>query len=100
MFAKIKLRAQELKREVRTLAIALRDRRTPWYAKTLIGLVLAYVVSPVDLIPDFIPVFGYLDDLLVVSGGIALTLKLIPADVLSDARKKSTQTKRDSKTKE
>ena len=71
------------------LTIALRDPRTPWYAKTLIPFVLAYALSPIDLIPDFIPVIGYLDDILVVPAGIALALNMIPADVIKDARKRT-----------
>ena len=71
------------------LTIALRDPRTPWYAETLIPFVPAHALSPIDLIPDFIPVIGYLDDILVVPAGIALALKMIPADVIKDARKRT-----------
>ena len=86
-------RARALKREVVTLYFACRDPRTPWYAKTLAACVVAYALSPIDLIPDFIPVLGYLDDLVLVPLGIALVLKLTPADVLLDARRRAAQTK-------
>jgi uncharacterized membrane protein YkvA (DUF1232 family) len=81
-----KKRVYALKREAYALYIAARDPRVPWYAKLLIGLVLAYTFSPIDLIPDFVPVLGYLDDLLIVPLGIALALKLTPAEVMVDAR--------------
>jgi uncharacterized membrane protein YkvA (DUF1232 family) len=100
MLAKLKSRAQSVKQELTALSIVLRDARTPWYAKTLIALTLAYALSPMDLIPDFIPVLGYLDDILIVPFGITLALKLIPADVLSEARKKANSNERDSKIKE
>ncbi len=86
MLDKLKQRARELKRESIALYFAFRDKRTPWYAKILAALVLAYAFSPIDLIPDFIPVLGYLDDLIIVPAGIALTLKLIPPNVMDEAR--------------
>lgn len=66
--------------------LAARDPRTPWHAKLVIVIVVAYALSPIDLIPDFIPVLGYLDDLLLLPLGIFLALKLIPTAVLADAR--------------
>jgi uncharacterized membrane protein YkvA (DUF1232 family) len=63
----------------------MKDPRTPWYARVAAGLVVAYAFSPIDLIPDFIPVLGYLDDLVLVPLGIALTIKLIPPAVLAEA---------------
>lgn len=66
--------------------LACRDPRTPWYAKVFAGAVVAYAISPIDLIPDFIPVLGYLDDLILVPIGIALAVKMIPAAVLIDCR--------------
>jgi uncharacterized membrane protein YkvA (DUF1232 family) len=81
-----KKRVYALKREAYALYIVSRDPRVPWYAKLLIGMVLMYTFSPIDLIPDFIPVLGYLDDLLIVPLGIALALKLTPAEVMIDAR--------------
>jgi uncharacterized membrane protein YkvA (DUF1232 family) len=71
------------------MSIAARDPRVPWYAKAFMGLVLAYAFSPIDLIPDFIPVLGYLDDLIIVPLGIALALKMTPAQVMVDARKQA-----------
>ena len=64
----------------------MRDPRTPWYAKLCAACVVAYAFSPIDLIPDFIPVLGYLDDVIVVPLGIVLALKLIPADVMAECR--------------
>jgi uncharacterized membrane protein YkvA (DUF1232 family) len=86
LIEKLKSRAAALKRDAYALSIAVRDPRVPWYAKVLMGLVLAYAFSPIDLIPDFIPVLGYLDDLIVIPLGIALALKMIPAQVMVDAR--------------
>jgi uncharacterized membrane protein YkvA (DUF1232 family) len=68
------------------LWLAARDPRVPWYAKTLGGVVAAYALSPIDLIPDFIPVIGYLDDLLIVPLGIAAVVRMIPPDVMGDLR--------------
>ncbi len=68
---------------------AARDRRTPWYAKVLAGAVVAYALSPIDLIPDFVPVIGYLDDLILVPLGLALVLKLIPREVLVESRQRA-----------
>jgi uncharacterized membrane protein YkvA (DUF1232 family) len=81
-----KTRARELKRETYVLYLAVRDPRTPWFARAIAGAVVAYALSPIDLIPDFIPVIGYLDDFIVVPLGIALALKLVPATVMADCR--------------
>ena len=89
MIAKLKMRAHALQKEAYALYIAVRDPRVPWYAKAWIGLVLAHTFSPIDLIPDFIPVLGYLDDLVVTTLGIALALKMIPPAVMSDARRQA-----------
>ena len=86
MLERLKLRARELKKEVFAVYLAARDPRTPWYAKVWILLVVAYALSPIDLIPDFIPILGYLDDLLLVPAGLWLAVKLIPAEVLAEAR--------------
>jgi uncharacterized membrane protein YkvA (DUF1232 family) len=85
-FARLRARARELKIQVHALLLAYRDPRTPWYAKALAALVAAYALSPIDLIPDFIPVLGQLDDLLLVPLGIALAVRLIPREVLADCR--------------
>ena len=79
-------RAQQLKAETLVLYLAARDPRTPWYAKLLVAGVVAYALSPIDLIPDFIPVLGYLDDLILIPLGIALAIKIIPEIVLNDCR--------------
>lgn len=89
MLAGWKQRVRALKKEAYALYIAMRDPRVPWYAKLFMGLVLAHTFSPIDLIPDFIPVLGYLDDLLIVPLGIALTLKMIPPEVMTDARRQA-----------
>ena len=86
MFEKIRQWARALKAEVTVVASALRDPRTPWPAKILGAVVVAYAVSPIDLIPDFIPVIGYLDDLILVPAGLWLVRRLIPAEVLSEHR--------------
>jgi uncharacterized membrane protein YkvA (DUF1232 family) len=85
----LKNRARALKRETYALYLAARDPRTPWYARVIAAAVLAYALSPLDLIPDFIPVIGYLDDLIIVPLGIALVLKLIPAQVMLDCRQRA-----------
>lgn len=82
-------RAKLLRREAVALAYALRDPRVPWYSRLLILLTVAYIVSPLDLIPDFIPVLGLIDDLVIVPLGIYLSLKTIPKQVLADCRKKA-----------
>ena len=79
-------RVRSLKRDVVAIALAVRDPRVPWYAKVVGACVVAYAVSPIDLIPDFVPVLGYLDDLVVVPLGLMLVLRLIPADVLAEHR--------------
>ena len=83
---RVRRRARGIKRDVVVLWLAARDRRVPWYAKLAAGAVAAYALSPIDLIPDFIPVLGYLDDLIIVPVGIIVVLKLIPVDVLADLR--------------
>jgi uncharacterized membrane protein YkvA (DUF1232 family) len=78
--------AKALKRDAVALWLASRDPRVPWYAKALAGGVAAYALSPLDLIPDFIPIVGYLDDLILVPLGVALAVRMIPADVMADLR--------------
>lgn len=82
-------RAQQLKKETYALYLAYRDPRTPWGARIVAALVVGYALSPIDLIPDFIPVLGYLDDLLLVPLGVWLALRLIPAPVMADCRAKA-----------
>jgi len=89
MMEKLKSRARVLKRDAYALTIAARDPRVPWYAKVFLGLVIAHTFSPIDLIPDFVPVLGYLDDLIITPLGIALALKMIPLEVMEEARRQS-----------
>jgi uncharacterized membrane protein YkvA (DUF1232 family) len=84
-------RTQQLKTETIALYYAYRDPRTPWYARLVAALVVGYAFSPIDLIPDFIPVVGYLDDLVIVPLGIVVALRLIPADVYAESRAKARQ---------
>jgi uncharacterized membrane protein YkvA (DUF1232 family) len=82
----LKQRARQLKRDTLALYLAARDPRTPWYAKAFAATVVAYALSPIDLIPDFIPVLGYLDDLLIVPLGLVIAVKLVPPPVMADCR--------------
>ncbi len=79
-------RLRALKRDTYALYLACRDARTPWYAKLTAAAVVAYAFSPIDLIPDFIPVLGLLDDLLLVPLGVKLVRWMVPADVMADCR--------------
>ncbi len=88
----IRSQAQKLKTEAHALYLAVRDPRTPWYAKLLVAAVVAYAFSPIDLIPDFIPVLGFLDDLVLLPLGIALAVRLIPPAVLEDCRRRARET--------
>lgn len=89
----LKSKAGELKRDIFALYLAMRDSRTPWYAKALAAAVVAYALSPIDLIPDFIPILGHLDDLVLLPLGIVFVLKMIPAEVMADCRAKATTLK-------
>lgn len=79
-------RAEALRNEVLALSLALKDRRTPLLVKILIAISVSYALSPLDLIPDFIPILGYVDDLILLPGLIALAIKMIPKEVLEDCR--------------
>jgi uncharacterized membrane protein YkvA (DUF1232 family) len=81
--------ARSIKRDVVALWIAGRDPRVPWYAKLAAGAVAAYALSPIDLIPDFIPILGYLDDIVIVPLGILLAVKLIPAPLMREFRQEA-----------
>jgi uncharacterized membrane protein YkvA (DUF1232 family) len=83
--------ARAIKRDVVAVWIAARDPRVPWYAKAVALAVAAYALSPIDLIPDFIPVLGYLDDLIIVPLGILLVVKLIPAELMAEFRAEATR---------
>ncbi len=82
-------RVRDLKRDVVAIALAVRDPRVPWYAKAVGACVVAYALSPIDLIPDFVPVLGYLDDLVLVPLGLLLVIRLIPPEVLAEHRLKA-----------
>ena len=84
-----KTQAKRLRNEIYALYFAARDPRSPWYAKVLAAFIIGYALSPIDLIPDFIPVLGYLDDLIIVPAGIALLIKIIPNGVLQECREKA-----------
>ena len=86
MIEKIRVWARGLKAEITILAAAIQDERTPWYAKALGAFVIAYAVSPIDLIPDFIPVIGFLDDAILLPIGIWAVRRLIPTDVMAEHR--------------
>jgi uncharacterized membrane protein YkvA (DUF1232 family) len=86
---RLKVWARNLERDVIALWLAARDPRVPWYAKALSAAVASYALSPIDLIPDFIPVLGYLDDLLIVPFGIWAAVKLIPEPIMADLRAKA-----------
>jgi uncharacterized membrane protein YkvA (DUF1232 family) len=79
-------RARHLRREVLALYLVCRDPRVPWYAKALAATVVAYALSPLDLVPDFIPVLGYLDDLILIPIGVLLVRRLVPGRVLDECR--------------
>jgi uncharacterized membrane protein YkvA (DUF1232 family) len=84
-----KEKAKGLKTEVYALCLAMKDSRVPWYAKVLMALTIGYAISPIDLIPDFIPVIGQIDDLIIVPAGIALVIKMMPKTVMEEYRRKA-----------
>lgn len=89
MFAALSRWARSVKRDTLALYLAARDPRTPWCARALAAIVVAYALSPIDLIPDFIPVLGYLDDLIILPLGVWATIKLIPPPVMDEHRARS-----------
>jgi uncharacterized membrane protein YkvA (DUF1232 family) len=93
--ADLKRRARELKTEVLALFLAARHPRTPWYAKLFLAAIVAYALSPIDLIPDFIPVLGFLDDIILLPLAIAFAVKMVPADVLSECRARALERRPD-----
>ena len=86
MISRLRQRARQIKADTYALYLACRHPATPWYVKLLGVCVVAYALSPIDLIPDFIPVLGYLDDLLLVPAGLAIMMRLIPPAVLAECR--------------
>jgi uncharacterized membrane protein YkvA (DUF1232 family) len=91
MWQRLKSWAAAIRRETLALAIACRDPRTPWPARAVAVLVVAYALSPIDLIPDFIPVLGLLDELVLLPAGIWLAMRLIPPEVWADARRRAAE---------
>ncbi|MBM3497190.1 MAG: DUF1232 domain-containing protein [Armatimonadetes bacterium] len=89
MLNRLRTLGRALKRELGVYRLVLRDRRTPWYARAVLGLAVGYLLLPFDLIPDFIPVLGQLDDLILVPGLVLLALKLVPAEVVEECRRRS-----------
>ena len=85
----LKKRAKQLKIEAYALYFACRDPRVPWYARLFVACVVGYAFSPIDLIPDFIPIIGYLDDLVLVPLGLKLALLMIPGNVMIESREKA-----------
>lgn len=83
--------AKQIKREIHALYLALKDPRTPWYAKAIGFVVIGYAISPIDLIPDFIPVLGYLDDVILLPLGLLLFQRLVPAVVLAECKARADQ---------
>jgi uncharacterized membrane protein YkvA (DUF1232 family) len=86
MIEKAKQWARNIKRDIAALYIAGRDPRTPWHAKAIALAVAVYALSPIDLIPDFIPIIGYLDDIIIVPLGILLAIRLVPAELMAEFR--------------
>jgi len=84
--AALKARARQVKIDLIALSLAARDPRTPWYAKLIVAGCVAYALSPVDVIPDFIPVIGLVDDLIFIPIALALAVRFIPAEALADCR--------------
>jgi len=89
MLKKIRESVSKFKKELKVYRLVLEDRRTPCLAKWLLGLAVAYFLSPADLIPDFIPVIGHLDDLVIIPLLVYLALRLIPKDVVNDSRRRA-----------
>jgi uncharacterized membrane protein YkvA (DUF1232 family) len=89
MLQHFRARVRRLRDETTALYLAARHPETPWYAKLFAVVVVAYAVSPIDLIPDFIPVIGYLDDLVLIPLGIVVAIRMIPPHVLADCRERS-----------
>ena len=91
MLADLRRRTRAIKRDTLALSLAARHPGTPWYAKALAVLIVGYALSPIDLIPDFIPVLGYLDDVILLPAAILLCARLIPASVLEECRTEAAQ---------
>jgi uncharacterized membrane protein YkvA (DUF1232 family) len=88
---KWKEKTEALETQIYAVYLVFRHPRTPWYVKVLAAVVAAYALSPIDIIPDFIPVLGYLDDLLIVPLGVLLVIKLVPQDVMRESQKRAAE---------
>jgi len=88
MFAEMRKIAKTMRRDFRVYRLALRDPRTPFLAKIVLGVAVGYAVLPFDIIPDFLPVIGHLDDIVIIPLLVRLALKMIPEEVIADARKR------------
>jgi len=86
ILTQLRERARHIKAETFALYLAARHTGTPWYAKLMVAAIVAYALSPIDLIPDFVPILGYLDDLVLISLGVTLAIKMIPPAVMSECR--------------
>lgn len=95
----LKEKAKQLKIDIPAVFLALKDKKTPWFARLIAALTVAYALSPIDFIPDFIPVLGYLDDLIILPSLVALTVKFIPGDVFDEYRKQAQSMWKDGKPK-
>lgn len=95
----LKERSKQLKVDIPAVFIALRKSETPILAKVIAGITIGYALSPIDLIPDFIPVLGYLDDLIILPALVAVTIKLIPHDIFAQCRLESANLWKDGKPK-
>jgi uncharacterized membrane protein YkvA (DUF1232 family) len=98
-FSDLKAKAKSLKKEVKALYLAYKRPDVPWYAKLFVLLVVGYALSPIDLIPDFIPVLGYLDDLVLIPLGVTLAVKMIPPHVMEECRVQAENIFKDGKPK-
>ena len=87
--SKLTDRAKKLKTDIPAVFLALKEKKTPWYAKIIAAIVVVYALSPIDLIPDFIPVLGYLDDLILLPALIACCVKCIPSEVFASCRSRA-----------
>lgn len=96
-FEKIKANAKKIKKELKVIYLAYKRPDVPWYAKLVAILVVGYALSPVDLIPDFVPVLGYLDDIILIPLGITLVIKLIPKNIIDECRMQADEIFKDGK---